>query len=130
MPVLDTSFLIAVERREPDAQDLMNQFQEAGDLLCVPTAVWVEYLTGVTPRVRAQAANILARATEVVAFDETVADRAILLQDELMRTGRRLGWHDLQVAATALHRHDALATRDEGFADVEGLQVLGLQAQA
>ncbi len=130
MAVLDTSFLIALDRREPGAQALMTQMQQEGAAVTVPAAVWLEYLVGVAPRVRELAANILSRAAEIVPFDQDLADRAVLLQDELLRSGRRLGWHDLQVAATALHRHDALVTLDQGFDEVAGLASIDLQLQA
>lgn len=124
MAVLDTSFLIALERQEQKAQAKMNTLQDAGLPVLVPAAVWLEYLSGIPARIREQAARILAQGCDVVPFDQGLADRAVLWQDELMRQGKPLGWHDLQVAATALQRHEELVTYDQGFAAIPGIEPL------
>lgn len=45
------------------------------------------------------------------------------LQFELRREGRHLGWHDLEMAATALAANEALVPSDAGFTSVQGLDM-------
>lgn len=124
MAVLDTSFLIALDRGETRAQDLLRRLNEDGEPLLVPAAVRVEYLCGLREETRERAARLLDRATGLAPMDPTTVDRAVLLQAELMAQGRRLGWHDLQVAAMAMQSHDVLVTKDGDFDGILGLLVL------
>lgn len=58
-------------------------------------------------------------------FTRQLADEAARLQFELFRAGEPLGWHDLQVATTALHYGEPVVTSDRRFEAVPGLAVLG-----
>ncbi len=124
MAILDTSFLVAVERGNEDAIRLYSGMAAGNEPVRVPAAVWLEYLFPMSARQRAVAKRALRRASVFVPFDLPVAERAIQLQQERMRAGVRMGWHDIQVVATALHLGEPLVTLDRDFDDVPGLEVL------
>lgn len=121
MTVVDASVLIAYGRDDPRA--LTRLEQDPQEVLRVPAQVWVEYLVGLPPALRAEATGELTRSTHFIPFDRPIADTATRLQGQLLSEGRRLSWPDLQVAATAIHLSETLLTRDGDFADVPGLMV-------
>lgn len=124
MAVLDTCFLIALDKQDPKAVALAKRLSESQEPLVVPAAVWAEYLSGLPAAYRSARARSLAAVAEVAAFDRHLADHLADLQGELMRRGEPIGWHDGQVAATALARRDALVTTDRRLAALENLEVL------
>lgn len=123
MAVLDTTFLIAVERGDPRAVEGYAGLVEGPDALRVPAAVWTEYLSGFDPGRRPEARRVLEAAVTFEPFARVLADEAARLQHELLRAGAAVGWHDLQVAATALHYDEPLVTSDDRFERVPGLAV-------
>ena len=118
--VLDTSFLIDLERR-------------AGELPgAEPTAIAAitvsELLHGVLRADRRHRAARQARveailgAVDVVPFDERVARVHAEVWADLVKAGASLGAHDLQVVATAISLGWPVATLDRrAFARVPGL---------
>lgn len=125
MVVLDSTFLIDLQRGRRGAAETLEDLLRAGHALRVPAAAWVEYLSafpepGLGPAMRA----LEARAT-FVAFDRGVAEAAAALQHDLSARGRPLAPHDLQVAATALRLDEPLVSNDRAFRRVRGLVVLG-----
>lgn len=124
MAVLDTSFLIALERGDRGAWLRLEGLQASPGLLRVPAAVWIEYLAPKTPAKRARAVEELDDAVVFEPLTREVADAAARLQHELRSAGTLLSWHDLQVAATALHYNEAVVTSGRGFVKVPGLHVV------
>lgn len=122
MAVLDTTFLIAIERGDETAQRLYEDLVERGEPLRVPAAVWVEYLSPMKPAERRRAREMLEGATLIEPFERATADEAIEIQFELLGEGRRLGWHDLQVAATARSHREAIVSNDAALASVPGVE--------
>jgi predicted nucleic acid-binding protein len=122
--VLDTSFLIALERDVVTAWGRMDALQTARSPLRVPAAVWVEYLFPMAPAERSRAVGVLEASVTFEPFTRALADEAARLQNVLREAGTLLGWHDLQVATTALHHGEAVVSNDAGFARVPGLETL------
>lgn len=123
MTVLDTSVLVGVERGDEAAQALVEELRSRGDEVRVPGAVWTEYLSGFDPLTREEARSTLEASVRFEPLTRALADEAARLQHELHVAGEPLGWHDLQVAVTALHYDEPVATRDEAFEVVPGLAV-------
>lgn len=119
---------MAVEAGADEAEDLLSDLRERGDALRIPGAVWTEYLSGFDPLPREEARAALEAEVTFEAFTRPLADEAARLQAELAGTGEPLGWHDLQVATTALHHDEPVATADAGFEAVPGLGVLSVDA--
>lgn len=124
MPVIDTSFLIRLTRGDAGCVRLSSQLATQRQALWIPAAVWAEFLAGFGPEDRAAARDILREAGTFAPFDQNVADMAAALQHNAMSSGKRRGWHDIQVAATALHLREPLVTTDQGFAGIDGLVLL------
>ncbi len=140
--VIDTSALIAVERRAPDAKgaqawaDLLPDV--SSEPVVLPAVVLAELLVGVAmadtamrAAVRRARIDALVAHVPVVDFDAAIAEEWARLFAALSRSGRLIPANDLAVAATA-KRFDfgvLVGPSDERhFKSVEGLRVeiLGL----
>ena len=127
--ILDTSVLIAAERARLDLPRLFAAHAEEPFALAAITAS--ELLHGVEraesgPRRRERSAFVEAMLAEldVIDFDLLVARRHADLWAELERLGRRIGPHDLQIAATALQLDYGLVTLNPAeFRQVPGLRL-------
>ena len=99
MPVLDTTFLIDLQRGNERARSLLEAMAEAGEDMVVPAQVAVEFLSGVRDPVaalrRLEAAFTLAPA------DRDHALVAAGLAREARARGAFPGWADVNVAAHA-----------------------------
>jgi predicted nucleic acid-binding protein len=122
--ILDTTFLIALERGDASARRLYESFIERGQAIRVPAAVWVEYLSPMSAALRRKARSTLEGAVIFEAFDRDLAEEAVDLQHELFGAGRRLGWHDLQVAATARLKREELVSNDAALLDLPGIETV------
>jgi predicted nucleic acid-binding protein len=123
--VLDTTFLVELEARAPNALLLADELRAGGEPMRVPAAVWSEFLSPMDALERARAARLLEGATQFEEYGRPHADEAARLQRELVELGKPLAWHDLQVAATASLHDEVLVSNDEAFARVPRLRVLG-----
>ena len=121
MAILDACFLVAIQRKDPGALRVWEALTGAAEPLTVPAAAWVEYLSFFGDASRAQAAKELEASVRFEAFSREAADEAARLQSELRRLGRPMGWHDLQVAATARLLRAEVVTTDDAFREVPGL---------
>lgn len=119
--MLDTTFLVAVEKGSGEAEARYRELVDGREPLRLPAAVWTEYLAGFPPRERDEARETLEAAVTFEPFTRRMADEAARIQHELMRSGDTLGWHDIQVATTALHYEEILLSNDERFSLVPGL---------
>jgi predicted nucleic acid-binding protein len=124
LTVFDSTFLIDLSRTTPTAQELRDQLADSRTPLRVPAAAWVEYLHVLEPMRRVLQEAALEDIVTFTSFDREIAAVATRLQHELSRSGAPLGWHDLQIAATALHFGEPLVTRDEAFERIPGLEVI------
>jgi len=124
MAVIDTTFLVALEKGSPAAKALNAEIRSSGQARRIPAAVWVEYLTGFPPMDRDNGQRALEGGGTFEAFTRNLADEAARLQFDLLRAGEPLAWHDLQIATTALHYGEPLITSDARFDGVPGLAVV------
>jgi len=131
--VLDTSVLVAAERRAVSFEALLESLGEEPVAIAAITAS--ELLHGCRrasdPGVRARRAafvDALLDALPVLPFGLSEARRHAELWAELARTGSVIGPHDLLIAATALARGHALATINQReFARVPGLRLVAVE---
>ncbi len=121
MAVLDATFLIDLDKEVPAAGAQLDRLEEDAEPLRVPAAVWVEYLHTFPPARRREARRLLEGLVLFEPFSRSLADAAARLRHELRNAGARLGWHDLQVATTALHHDEPVVSRDRGLEAVPGL---------
>jgi tRNA(fMet)-specific endonuclease VapC len=114
--LIDSSVFIAGERGQIELADLLASL--GGEPLALSAVTASELLYGLhRARTIAQqerrndyVETILAQIT-VLAFDLTVARVHSAVSAELDRTGRRVGAHDLIIAATAMAYDYRVATR-------------------
>lgn len=124
MVVLDTTFLIALEQESPPARQRLRALEAEGAPLRVPAATWIEYLFALEPPRRAAAVARLEAGSSFQPVTREIADEAVRLQASLSRAGRRVAWHDLQVAATARYLREPLVTNDAAFRGIPDLELL------
>lgn len=128
--VVDTSILIAAERKDADAGSMFASFGAESITMAAITAS--ELLHGCY---RASDAAIRARRSAyvdavldlipVARFGLPEARRHAQLWAELVQAGTPIGPHDMLIAATAIARGDAVATLNRSeFERVPGLHVV------
>ena len=127
--LIDSSVLVAAERGQLDLDRLLELHGDDRAALAAISAS--ELLHGLhrqrgVRRARSEAfvERVLA-ALPVVPFDLATARVHALLASDLRARGTPVGAHDLLIAATAVLRNDAVATRDlRSFPRIPGLDVL------
>ena len=128
--LIDSSVLIAWERNQLNLEDQLAD--SANEDFGVSAITASELLHGVhrasTPAQRrrreAFVEGLLSRIP-IVAFDAVTARIHARMSAELAAQGTAVGPHDLIIAATAIAKGYALATRDErSFPKISGLNLL------
>jgi len=128
--ILDTSILIAVQRGALDLGTVLHQRPGTG--VAVAAITIGELLFGVerapTPAIgmrRAAFADWVCDTLPVLPFGIAEARRYAALRAHLVRSGRMIGAHDLEIAATAIARGYGVLTLDvRDFERVIGLEVI------
>jgi tRNA(fMet)-specific endonuclease VapC len=131
--LIDTSVLIAVERRELDLAARIEGNSEDGDDEAAIAAISAsELLHGVhrlkagvrRARVETLVEGLLSRIA-VVPFDLACARAHAIMSSDLRARGQAVGAHDLLIAATAVVHGYRVATRDRrSFPKIRGLDVV------
>lgn len=124
MPVVDTSYLIALQQGDDDAVQMARLLEDGDAPLLIPAIVWLEFLVGFTGRARAARRRFLRDRFLFCPVDEDVAESALRLQDGLKTSGRPMAWADLLIAATAMHVGEPVLTAAGDFEDLPDLEVL------
>jgi predicted nucleic acid-binding protein len=128
--ILDTSVLIAAEKRQFDLRRLFEARADEPFFIAAITAA--ELLHGVERarpparrRDRSQHVEKVLSEIEAIDFDLSVARRHAVLWAALEKAGKVIGAYDLLIAATALHHGYAVATLNlMEFRQVAGLRVI------
>ena len=132
--VLDTSVLVAAERRAVRLEPLLESLGE--ELVAIAAITASELLhgchrasdAGVRAR-RAAFVDALLDAIPVLPFGLPEARRHAELWAELARTGAMIGPHDLLIAATALAQgHSLVTTNQREFRRVPGLRLVAIDS--
>jgi tRNA(fMet)-specific endonuclease VapC len=124
--MLDTSVLVAVERRRARLDELIDDEDDVSMSAVTAAELWVGVeLADARRRPRRTTFEEQVLSTiPVEDYDlETAQVHARLLADA-RRAGRPRGAHDLLIAATAIARRRELVTDDrQGFQGIEGLTI-------
>jgi len=124
--LLDTSvFSNYLDGKEP-VTERVSAYLGEHDRLTISTLTWYEVERGlrkIQAERRRRALARLCRECEVLPVDMPVLDRAADVWVQLQRSGRHADEVDILLAATALVRGLAVATKDGDYANVDGLDV-------
>ena len=128
--LVDTSVLIAVQRAEIDLGALLRTLPNddvATSTICVSELLHGPHrMTNAVARARAERiVEALLTGLSIVSFDLEIARLHARLGADLAARGRKIGAHDLIIAATALFLDYRVATRDvRSFPKIPGLDVV------
>ena len=124
--MLDTSVLVAVERRRARLDELIDDDDDVSISAVTAAELWagVELADARRRPRRTTFVEQVLSTIPVEDYDlETAQVHARLLADA-RRAGRPRGAHDLLIAATAIARRRELVTDDrQGFQGIEGLTI-------
>jgi tRNA(fMet)-specific endonuclease VapC len=124
--MLDTSVLVAVERRRARLDQLIDDDDDVSISAVTAAELWagVELADAKRRPRRTTFVEQVLSTIPVEDYDlETAQVHARLLADA-RRAGRPRGAHDLLIAATAIARRRELVTDDrQGFQGIEGLTI-------
>jgi tRNA(fMet)-specific endonuclease VapC len=124
--ILDTTVLVATERRRQVLDDLIDDGDDVA-IAAVTAAellVGVELATGRRRHSRQRYVEAVLASVPVENYDLDVARAHAQLLAHARRSGRPRGAHDLLIAATSLARNRVVVTRDQGgFSDLPRVNV-------
>lgn len=117
--ILDTSFLIDVERKDPGALRVLKTLAALPEPLLVPTIVLAQFLVGAKDK--EQALERITRHAEIIDLDIADALATSDLARELNRKGIFPGWSDTLIGGSAKARGNIpVVTRNlKGFSECE-----------
>jgi tRNA(fMet)-specific endonuclease VapC len=124
--MLDTSVLVAVERRRARLDQLIDDDDDVSISAVTAAELWVGVELADARR-RPRRTTFVEQVLSTIPVEdydlETAQVHARLLADA-RRAGRPRGAHDLLIAATAIARRRELVTDDrQGFQGIEGLTI-------
>jgi tRNA(fMet)-specific endonuclease VapC len=127
--ILDTDVIIAGEKGKLDLGAwLRSRASEPVEMAAITIAeLWhgVERGTGTYRTERERYLRTIVELVAVVPYTEQTAYEHARLWAELERAGKRMGYYDLIVGATALERGSAVATFNaKHFGQIRGLKVI------
>lgn len=128
MLALDTNILIAMQKREPQADSRYVAALAAGEFLAVPSVVRYEARRSLLAPLYTRRLNTLDRLLTFLPsldFDQQAADIAASIYHQLRSTGQLIDEADLMIAATAVRYNATLVTRNTShFQRIQGLGLL------
>jgi len=125
---IDTSFLIALLRRDPNAEAKLESFVEDGERITTTPICACELFAGAYKAKKRdleirRVKEFLSRM-ELLEFSTQACERFGRVRSELESTGTPIGDFDIMIAAIALAHNQAVLTNDvEHFQRIPGLTV-------
>ena len=119
LAVLDTSFLIDVERRRRPAVAVLERLVASGEPLLVPAQVATEYLVGIEDEIAGL--HQIESAFVLVPFGRTQLLEATRLARGAFARGSFAGWADAQVAALAALEQTFVVSADKSHFQAFGV---------
>ena len=129
MPVLDTTFLIDLQREPRRTAPLLEALVARDEVLFVPMQAAVEYCAG--RKEPAKAFHDLGLSFTLLPFDDEMARHATDLARQALLAGKLPGWADVQIAAAARAHGTFVVTRNaRHFRDGLDVPVWDYRAEA
>ena len=125
MVSLDSTYLIDLLRKVPEAVDRLDQLEREPEPRCVTPPAAAEVLVGAHRfgGKSLRGTQELLASLQWLEFDRESCEIAGRIEAELIGRGDPLGASDLFIAAISLRHGHRLLTRDGHFARVRGLRV-------
>ncbi len=126
MVCVDTSFLISVIRREPDAETRLESYLAEEEPICTTPICACELFAGAYRSKRRDSAakkvrGLLSRM-ELLEFSVQACERYGKISEQLEATGTPIGDLDIMIGSMALAHGQSLLTRDkQHFSKIPGL---------
>ena len=126
--IVDTTFLIDIMEKLPEAENILNKLSNKGEPLLVTSLSIFELYTGV---IRSQDQNkeknkILKALQDqvILSLDEKSAEKAGEIDGNLIKEGNIIGVIDCMIAGIALQKNEKVLTRNiKDFSKIKGLKV-------
>lgn len=124
---VDTSFLIALIRRDPDAERKLESYVLEEQISTTPVCACELYagaFKSAKREVEIRKVRELLSRMELLDFSVQACERFGKIKQEMESAGTPIGDFDLMIASVALAHNQAVLTRDRGhFEKVPGLIV-------
>ncbi|WP_291426666.1 PIN domain-containing protein [Deinococcus sp.] len=128
MLALDTNILIAMQKREPEADSRYVAALAAGEVLAVPSVVRYEARRSLLAPLYSRRLHVLDNLLTFLPsldFDQQAADIAASIYHQLRSTGQLIDEADMMIATTAVRYNATLVTRNTShFQRIQGLGLL------
>ena len=122
--LVDTTILIDYFRKTDKANSKLVALFDQGYDFAISAITHYEIYSGATPAQLPFWTNVLAR-TKVLAFDQTVSQGAVDINNMLKRKRKQIGMADFFIAATAIINNLPLATLNKKHFDrIDGLTLI------
>jgi len=128
MPVADTSFLIDIMRRNPEAIQLYEGYEKSGIALSTTAITAMELYKGAyssKDRMNVERVGKILELFSTLPLDDTVYEVFGRIAAGLSLTGNPIGDFDEAIAAMVLCSDGEIITRDRHFEKIPGLKVIG-----
>jgi len=125
---LDTSFLIALIRRDPNAESKLESYTMAEEEVCTTPITACELYAGAfksrTKETEAKKVKDLLLRMEILDFSVHACERFGKIRSQLEAAGTPIGDLDIMIGSIALAHNQGVLTRDvEHFEKIPGLIV-------
>jgi tRNA(fMet)-specific endonuclease VapC len=126
--ILDTSFLIALMKKDTAAVKRLGELEEMGTSLNITAPTIFELYVGITisskPEREKKRAMDTITSAGIYGLDEKSAAMAGEIQGTLIKAGKMIDPEDAMIAGSALVRNEVIVTRNaEHFARVPNLNL-------
>lgn len=120
----DSNVLIGILRDDLRALDLVARHGDAGFEQATTAVSALELSMGATTALRRANAQLLLESMQSLPFDAVTAWQAGQQWSNLAKAGKMPGAYDLLVGATARRHGWTLHTFDQGFPELDGLDLV------
>lgn len=128
MPVADTSFIVDILRRDPDAIRIYEGYEEQGIALFTTAVTAMELYKGAYASKESRNVERVRSILElfiILPLDDTVYEIFGRVSAGLSLAGSPIGDFDEVIAAIVLCSDGGIITRDRHFERIPGLTVIG-----
>lgn len=127
MPLLDTSHLIGLLRKDPASISMQKNLEKGREFQYISSITVFELTAGAyrssNPDKNLMGVEAIKQNIEIIPVCSSFADTYATLVNTMRSTGERIGALDEILAATALSQDKKIVTRDNHFVKCPGLEV-------